>query len=269
MKKIIGLLALGFVLCLTACGSKTSTSKKIKIDGSTSMEQYINLLVEGLPQAHSDLSIEAQFTGSTSGIESLVKGSVDLASSSRSLSKEEKDKGLVENIVAIDGIGIIVDKDNQVNNLTKDQAIGIFTGKITNWKEVGGKDQAIVVIGRESGSGTRGAFEEILGVKNKSKYAQEIDSTGAVIAKVSQTPGSIGYVSLANIKDTVKAVSFEGVACNEANVANQSYKISRPFILVSKDSLDKQDEKIKRLFDYIKSEDGKKIIKQAGLVESK
>lgn len=266
MKKttLIGIMLL-LVIGLTGC--EYSTRDKIKINGSTSMEELTSLLVEAVPEKYPELFIEAQFTGSSAGIESLIKGTSDIANSSRGLTEKEKAQGLVENVVAIDGISIITGKDNKVNNLTKQQIRDIFQRKITNWQEVGGADEAIVLLGRESGSGTRGAFEEILGLENKCKYSQEIDSTGAVIAKVAATPGAIGYASLADLTSKVKSLAIDGVSCTRKNIANGKYGVSRPFIMVTKGKMEKQGQGIKKIFKYLESDEGEAIIRKAGLVK--
>ena len=160
------------------------------------MEKMCGALMEAFMEEYPNVTVTTEYTGSGAGIESVTSGAVDIGNASRALSDKEKSAGIEENIVAIDGIAMITDKNNKVTNVTKQQLTDIYTGKITNWKDLGGSDEAIVVIGREAASGTRGAFEELLEVKNKCAYAQELDSTGAVLAKVAATPGAIGYVSL-------------------------------------------------------------------------
>ena len=213
-----------------------------------------------------NLTIEPQFTGSGTGIQSAIAGTADIGNSSRALKDEEKAEGLVENIVAIDGIAVVVDKANTVTNLTQDQLKQIYTGAITNWKEVGGADQQIVVIGREASSGTRGAFEEILEIEEKCKYAQELNETGAVMAAVAATPGAIGYVSLDNVDDSVIAVSLDGVAPSEDTVKDGSYALQRPFVMATKGEVSEQSEAVKAVFDFINSEDGQAVIEAVGLV---
>lgn len=199
MKKVLSMgLALAAALSLTACGggstssSGESLSGKVSLNGSTSMEKYVTALGEGFKEKYPDMTVETQFTGSSAGVQALIDGQCDIADSSRSLTPAEKKKGLVENVVAIDGIAISLNKKNKVNNVTAKQLADIYTGKITNWKQLGGADEKIVVIGRESASGTRAAFEELLKVENKCKYAQELDNTGAVVAKCASTTGAIG-----------------------------------------------------------------------------
>ena len=168
----------------------------VTMAGSTSMEKLANALAEAFMEKNPGVSVTAEFTGSSAGLESLAAGSVDIGNASRALSDDEKSTGAVENIVAIDGIAVITDTANTVTDVTSEQLASIYTGEITNWSELGGADEQIVVIGREAGSGTRGAFEELLGIEDQCNYAQELDSTGAVLAKVAATPGAIGYVSL-------------------------------------------------------------------------
>ena len=176
MKKL-GILLLTCLLAvgLVGCGEdnkndststdNTELSGKVSLDGSTSMEKFVNGLKEAMAEKYPNLLLEPQFTGSGTGIQSCIAGTADIGNSSRALKDEEKAQGLVENIVAIDGIAVVVDKDNTIGGVTKDQLIKIYTGQIKNWKEINGKDQKIVVIGREASSGTRGAFEEILDVE--------------------------------------------------------------------------------------------------------
>ena len=174
-----------------------------------------------------------------------------------------------ENIVAIDGIAVIVHPDNDVEDLTTDQLKKIYTGEITNWSEVGGADEAIVVVGREAGSGTRGAFEEILEVEDACKYAQELNETGAVVAKVGETEGAIGYVSLDNVKDSVKALKLDGVEASEETIKDGSYSLQRPFVMATKGKISEQSEAVQAIFEFIDSEAGQKVIEQVGLVSAK
>ena len=179
---------------------------------------------------------------------------------------EEKAKGIVENIVAIDGIAVVTDPSNKVENLTKDQLIAIYSGTTTSWKDLGGDDQPIVVIGRESGSGTRTAFEELLKLEDKCKYSNELDSTGAVMAKVASTPGSIGYVSLDVLDKTVKTFKLENIDPTPENIKAGSYFLSRPFVMATKGDISKQNDNVKALFDYIHSDEGKELVKSVGLI---
>lgn len=215
------------------------------------------------------MTVQAEFTGSSAGIESVLVGQCDVGDSSRALKDDEKAKGAVENIVAIDGIAVVVDPSNAVDGLSKDELTGIYDGSITNWKDVGGSDMPIVVVGREAGSGTRGAFEELLGLEDACKYANELDSTGAVMAKVASTPGSIGYVSLDVVDDTVKAVKLDDVEPTEENIKAGSYFLSRPFVMATKGEISEQNELVQALFDYVYSAEGDDLIKSVGLITTK
>ncbi|MGN0436117.1 MAG: substrate-binding domain-containing protein, partial [Wujia sp.] len=164
------------------------------------------------------------------------------------------------------GIAIIVDKDNTVNDLSQDDLTKIYTGEISNWSELGGADEAIVVIGREPGSGTRDAFEELLGVEDACEYAQELDSTGAVLAKVAATQGAIGYVSLDVVDSSVIAVKLDGIDATEANIIAGTYLLQRPFVMATKGEISEQNELVQAWFDYINSDEGKEIIRSAGLI---
>lgn len=248
----------------TTNGSKLSGS--ITMVGSTSMEKLANAVAEDFMNKNKGVTVNAEFIGSGAGVEAVNKGTADIGNSSRNLKDSEKEAGAVENIVAIDGIAVIIDKANTVTNLTKDQLISIYKGEINRWSELGGDDMPIVVIGREAGSGTRGAFEEILGVEDACKYANELDNTGAVMAKVASTKGAIGYVSLDVVDDTVTAVALEGVAVNAENIKAGDYFLSRPFVMATKGEISEQSELVKAFFDYLKSEEGKAIIQSVGLI---
>lgn len=241
-------------------------SGTITMAGSTSMEKLANATAESFMAKYPDVTVTAEFTGSSAGVESVLAGSVDIGNSSRNLKDEEKAAGAVENIVAIDGIAVVTDKDNTVTGLDKQQLIDIYTGKIKNWSEIGGADQAIVVIGREAGSGTRGAFEEILEVVDGCTYASELDSTGAVMAKVASTPGAIGYVSLDVVDDTVIALDLDGVAATAENIKAGKYFMSRPFVMATKGEISEQSEAVQALFEYLASDEGKELITSAGLI---
>ena len=238
----------------------------ITMAGSTSMEKFANALAESFMEVYPNVTVQAEFTGSSAGIEAVLAGQCDIGNSSRNLTEDEIAKGAAENIVAIDGIAIVTDAANTVSDLTKDQLIAIYSGETTNWSDLGGADQPIVVVGREAGSGTRGAFEEILGLEDACKYANELDSTGAVMAKVASTPGSIGYVSLDVLDDTVKALTLEGVEANEENIKSGDYFLSRPFVMATKGAIEEQSELIQALFDYVYSEEGDALIQDVGLI---
>lgn len=241
-------------------------SGTISLAGSTSMEKLCEAMSESFMEKYPGITVTVEYTGSGAGLESLASGSVDIGDASRSLKDEEKAAGSVENIVAIDGIAVIEDKDNGVTNVSAEDLAKIYKGEVKNWSELGGKDESIVVIGREAGSGTRDAFEELLDIADSCAYAQELDSTGAVLAKVASTPGAIGYVSLDVVDDTVTAVSIDGTEPTEEQILAGNYLLSRPFVMATKGEISEQNDLVKTWFDYIASEDGKNVIKQVGLI---
>ncbi|MBO5056641.1 MAG: phosphate ABC transporter substrate-binding protein PstS family protein [Lachnospiraceae bacterium] len=244
----------------------TDLSGSVSMAGSTSMEKLANAVAESFMAKYPGVTVTAEFTGSSAGVEAVTAGSVDIGNSSRALKEEEKAAGVVENIVAIDGIAVVVDPANTVTGLTKDQLISIYTGKTKNWSEVGGEDAPVVVVGREAGSGTRGAFEELLEVEDACAYASELDSTGAVIAKVASTPGAIGYVSLDAIDDSVTALALEGVEATADNIKGGSYFLCRPFVMATKGEISEQSEAVQALFEYLASDEGKEVISGVGLI---
>ncbi len=245
---------------------KADLSGAITMAGSTSMEKLANSAAEAFMAKYSGVTVSPEFTGSSAGIEALNAGTIDIGNSSRNLKEEEKSAGAVENIVAIDGIAVILDGKNTVTNLTKDQLVQIYKGEVTNWKDLGGVDQPIVVVGREAGSGTRGAFEELLKIEDACKYSNEINSTGGVMAKVASTPGAIGYVSLDVVDDTVIAVSIDGVEPTEENIKAGTYLLSRPFVMATKGEISAQNDLVKAFFEFMKSDEGKELIKNVGLI---
>ena len=241
-------------------------SGNISMAGSTSMEKLANAAAESFMAKYPGVMVTAEFTGSSAGVEAVTAGSVDIGNSSRALKDSEKEAGAVENIVAIDGIAVVVDPANTVADLTKQQLTDIYTGKVKNWSEVGGQDGVIIVVGREAGSGTRGAFEELLEIEDACAYANELDSTGAVMAKVASTPGAIGYVSLDVIDDSVIAVELEGVAPTVENIKAGDYFLSRPFVMATMGEVSEQNATVQAFFEYLKSEEGKEVIEAVGLV---
>ncbi|MEY8354409.1 phosphate ABC transporter substrate-binding protein [Lachnospiraceae bacterium 54-53] len=238
----------------------------ISMVGSTSMEKFATALGEVFMEKYPDVTVQAEFVGSGAGIEAVTSGTADIGNSSRNLKDEEKEKGVAENIVAIDGIAVVTDPANTVENLTKDQLINVYNGTTTNWKDLGGSDQPIVVIGRESGSGTRSAFEELLKLEDACKYSNELDSTGAVMAKVASTPGAIGYVSLDVLDDTVKTFKLEDIEPTPENIKAGAYFLSRPFVMATKGEISEQSDLVQALFDYIYSDEGKELVKSVGLI---
>lgn len=250
----------------TSADKYADLSGSVSMSGSTSMEKLANAVAESFMEKYPNVTVTAEFTGSSAGIESVLAGSVDIGNSSRNLKDDEKSAGAAENIVAIDGIAVVADPANKVEDLTKDQLVSIYTGETKNWSEVGGDDQAIVVVGREAGSGTRGAFEELLDIADACVYANELDSTGAVMAKVASTPGAIGYVSLDVVDDSVKALKLDGVDATEENIKAGNYALSRPFVMATKGEISEQKTEVQALFDYLTSDEGKALIKSVGLI---
>ncbi len=244
-------------------------SGSISMVGSTSMEKLANALSEAFMEEYPEVTVTAEFVGSGAGIEAVTNGTADIGNSSRSLKDEEKAAGVVENVVAIDGIAVCVDPANEVADLTKEQLTNIYNGTVTNWKEVGGADKPIIVIGREAGSGTRGAFEELVDLKDACKYANELDSTGAVIAKVASTPGAIGYASLDALDDSVKALSLEGVEATAENIKAGNYFLSRPFVMATKGEISEQNDLVQAWFDFVLGDEGQQVASEVGLITVK
>ena len=247
----------------------TDLSGSMSMVGSTSMEKLANALSEAFMEEYPDVTVTAEFVGSGAGIEAVTNGTADIGNSSRSLKDEEKAAGVVENVVAIDGIAVCVDPANEVADLTKEQLTNIYNGTVTNWKEVGGADEPIIVIGREAGSGTRGAFEELVDLVDGCKYANELDSTGAVIAKVASTPGAIGYASLDALDDSVKALSLEGVEATAENIKAGNYFLSRPFVMATKGEISEQNDLVQAWFDFVLGDEGQQVASEVGLITVK
>ena len=282
MKKLLSLAltaALAFSV-LTACGSKTDDSSDkdsgndaqtaaisgtVSTDGSTSMEKVINSLGESFMAMNKDVKFTYNPTGSGSGIQAVSEGRCDIGLSSRALKSDEKESGLTETVLALDGIAIVVSPENPVSDLDVDTIAKIYTGEITNWKDVGGNDAEIVLIGREAGSGTRDGFESITDTKDACQYRQELTSTGDVINTVSQNPDAIGYASLSAVGDSVKALTVGGVEATEATVKDGSYVVQRPFVLVTKEGTELSPA-AQAFFDYALSADAASIIAAAGAV---
>mgnify|MGYP001509296987 CR=1 FL=1 len=282
MKKFLtlALTAVMALSLLTACGSKndnsadtntdgsnteTTLSGTVSTDGSTSMEKVINSLGESFMLANKDVKFTYNPTGSGSGIQAVSEGRCDIGLSSRALKDDEKASGLTETILALDGIAIVVNPENPVSDLDIDTIAKIYTGEITNWKDVGGNDAEIVLIGREAGSGTRDGFESITDTKDACQYRQELTSTGDVINTVSQNPDAIGYASLSAVGDSVKALTVGGVEATEATVKDGSYVVQRPFVLVTKEGTE-LSAAAQAFFDYATSADAASVISAAGAV---
>ena len=266
MKKIIVLLitALLAVCAFTGCGSNKDS---VATDGSTSMNKVIGALGEAF-EADTGITVTYNATGSGAGIQAVLEGRCDIGLSSRSLKEEEKASGLDGTVLALDGIAIIVNPSNPISDLDVETIAKIYIGEIRNWKEIGGHDAEIVLIGREAGSGTRDGFESITDTEDQCEYRQELTSTGDVITTVAGNPDAIGYASLASVKGTVKALTVDGIAPSEAAIRDGSYVVQRPFVLVTKK--DKVlSEHAQMFFDYMTSEAANEIISGAGVVPVK
>ena len=265
MKKIFAMIMVAALSlsALTGCGGDQTTGS-VSTDGSTSMEKVIGALGEAF-QNDTGNTFTYNPTGSGSGIKAVQEGRCDIGLSSRDLKDEEKAAGLNATVLAYDGIAIIVNPENPVADLSLETIADIYTGEIANWSEVGGNDAEIVLIGREAGSGTRDGFESITDTEDACQYRQELTSTGDVITTVSQNPDAIGYASVASVKDTVKAVTVDGVAAVEENIKNGSYVVQRPFVLVTRTDSELSDA-ASDFFTYVTSADACEIISAAGVV---
>ena len=265
MKKFVTLITIVSLMltAMTGCGKTVSGS--VSTDGSTSMEKVIGALGEAFEENNSGVTFTYNPTGSGSGITAVAEGRCDIGLSSRNLKDEEKAQGLTETILALDGIAVIVNPDNPVNDLDLETIGRIYRGEITNWKDIGGNDLEIVLIGREAGSGTRDGFESITDTEDVCKYRQELTSTGDVITTVAGNPAAIGYASLASVKETVKALSVSGIMPTEETVKDGSYVVQRPFVLVTRSNVE-LSEAAQKFFDYITSSEANEIISSAGAV---
>ena len=264
MNKILTTVLVIALAALTLAGCAKKDTSPVTTDGSTSMEKVIGTLGEAFKEK-GGIDVTYNPTGSGSGITAVQEGTCDIGLSSRALKDEEKSAGLKETVLAYDGIAIIVHPDNPVSDLSVEQIAKLYTGEITNWKDVGGNDAEVVLIGREAASGTRDGFESITGTKDKCQYRQELTSTGDVITAVSQNPDAIGYASLASIKDSVKALNVDGVTPSEATVKDGSYKIQRPFVFVTNKSVT-LSEQAQAFVDFATSKDAADLIRTAGAV---
>lgn len=264
-KKILSILltAITTVTLLTGCGGEKGGT--VATDGSTSMEKVIGALGEAFETSNSGVTFTYNPAGSGSGIKAVLEGRCDIGLSSRDLKEDEKSQGLEATVLAYDGIAIIVNPENAVSDLDIETIAKIYTGEITNWSEAGGADGEIVLIGREAGSGTRDGFESITGTEDACKYRQELTSTGDVITTVAGNPNAIGYASLASVKDSVKALSIEGVMPTEETIKDGSYVVQRPFVLVTKTD-SKLSETAQKFYDYVTSADANEIIYAQGVV---
>lgn len=287
MKKLFSLaLAAAMALSmLTGCGGNSSNANDangsdaqgsqagqteqlngvVNTNGSTSMEKVMQVLIEAFQEQQPNVTVNYTGSGSGAGVTSAIDGTADLGLASRALKSEEEGKGAQARIVALDGVAIVVNPENTVEDLTVDQIAQIFKGEITNWKDLGGADEEIAVYGREAGSGTRGAFEELVGVEDACKYLNEYSSTGDVIGNVASNPSAIGYASLSAVRDNVKAVKVNGVDCTEATVQDGTYEIQRPFVMITKDGTQLSDA-AQAFLDFAMSADAASLIAQAGAV---
>ena len=267
MKKIICLaLALAMVLTLSLSACAKGLSGTVSTNGSTSMEKVVGILSEQFMEDNSDVTVTYDATGSGTGIEAVANGTCDIGLASRGLKDVETEKGLVATTVALDGIAIIVNAECPVEDLTVEQIADIFTGKVTSWEDFGGKGD-IACIGREAGSGTRDGFESITGTKDTCVLAQELTSTGAVIAAVKSSPNAIGYASLSAVEgqEGIRVLTVNGVACTEETVLDGSYVVQRPFNLVTVEGKE-LSQAAKAFFDYMLSAEASGLIVKAGAV---
>lgn len=243
-------------------------AQTIVMAGSTSMEKFANMLAECYREAHPGVTVTAEFTGSSAGVQAVLLGRADIGLSSRALTTAEEASGAAAYVIAMDGIAVITDRDNPVTALTTKQLADIYTGQIRDWQELGGRKQPIVVAGREAGSGTRSAFEELLGIEDRCYYANELDSEGAMLARIASTPGAVGYVSFDVLNDTVCALSLDGVEATAERVKTGSYPLCRSFLLVTKGALEEQSRQVQGIFAYLQTEEGGKLMRDAGLIVS-
>lgn len=281
MKKFLGIAVAACLMaaCFAGCGTtdnkgnanatnkpgNEAVSGTVSTDGSTSMEKVIKYLSESFSEENKNVKITYNPTGSGTGITAVSEGRCDIGLSSRDLKDEEKQSGLKGTVVALDGIAIAVNPENTVEDLTVEQIADLYTGKITNWKDVGGKDAPVVLIGREAASGTRDGFESITKTKDSCKYSQELSSTGDVIQTVASNPNAIGYASLASVKETVKALKVNSVAPSTATVQDGTYKIQRDFVFVTKEGKE-LSKAAQAFFDWVVSGKADSLIEKAGAV---
>lgn len=302
MKKIFALLlALAMVTALVACGSSSNSgttpadnnisasdtndtntdgndagtddadsgespsdlSGNVATGGSTSMQELMEIFQETFRELYPNVNVTYEPTGSSAGITGVQEQTLDIGLSSRNLHDDEE--GLTSLTVALDGIDIIVNTANPVEDLSLEQIASIATGEITNWSELGGDDAEIVVIGREASSGTRDGFESIVGVADECVYAQELTSTGAVIAAVQSNQYAIGYASMAAVTEEVKAVTVNGVACSEETVQDGTYAIQRPFNFILNEEAE-LSEAAGAFLEFTQSEEAAELIALAGAV---
>lgn len=259
-KSSLGIIALLLCMMIPGCGNRAGVST----DGSTSMSKVIGALSEAY-EAETGVAVSYNGTGSGSGIQAVLEGRCDIGLSSRNLKEKEVADGLTATVLAYDGIVLIVNPNNAINGLSRETVAEIYTGQITNWKELGWQDAPIVLIGREAGSGTRDGFEAITDTQGRCPYRQELTSTGDVITTVATNPNAIGYASLASVKETVKVLSVDGVVPCEETVKSGNYAIRRPFVLVTKEGAELSNE-AQDFLAYVTSEKAREIILSVGVV---
>ena len=264
-QKLLGLVMAAAVVGSLLAGCAQKLSGTVATDGSTSMEKVIGALGEAFMEQNDGVTFTYNPTGSGSGIQAVQEGRCDIGLSSRDLKDEEAASGLTATVLAYDGIAVIVHPDNPVADLDVETIAKLYTGEIANWKDVGGSDAPVVLIGREAGSGTRDGFESVTGTKDKCQYRQELTSTGNVITAVAQNPDAIGYASLASLDDSIRALTVGGVAPSEETVKDGSYAIQRPFVLVTKTDT-KLSDAAQAFFDFATSADASALISKAGAV---
>ncbi len=265
VQKALSLVMAAAVTAAMLAGCSGKVSGTVSTDGSTSMEKVIGALGEAFQNENSGVTFTYNPTGSGSGIAAVQEGRCDIGLSSRNLKDEEAASGLTATVLALDGIAVIVHPDNPVSDLDVETIAKLYTGEIANWKDAGGNDAPVVLIGREAGSGTRDGFESITGTSEKCQYRQELTSTGNVITAVAQNPDAIGYASLASLSDSVKALTVAGAAPTEETVRDGSYVIQRPFVLVTRTEAALSDA-AQAFFDFATSSDAAELISQAGAV---
>ena len=269
MRKSLAVISVCLGAAVVACGCRTEeqTSGNIQLAGSTSMEELCVALSESYMEKNPNVTVTAEYIGSTAGIEALLSGAADIGTSSRNLTQEEKDQGVVENVVAKDGIAVIVNPAvTGVEALSSQQIADIYIGNITNWQEVGGPDMPIITIGHEAGSGTRDPFEETLNIVDKCKYSNEMSGSGPVITKVGETEGAVGYCSSALINDSVIAVAVDGAEPKKENIQNGTYRLTKTMVMATMGEIGEQNQLVQDFFDFVYSDDGRSLAELVNLI---
>ena len=251
----------------TKADSKAALSGELTLTGSTSMADVSNALAEAFMKKNDKVTVSVGGNGSGEGPTAVNDGTANIGMLSRGLKDSENPSGFEQYVIGFDGVAVIVHPQSSVKELSMSDLADIFSDKISNWSELGGADAPIQCIGREAASGTRGAFEEIVGIKDAAVYAEEQNSTGNVKQAVASNPNAIGYVSLSSLDESVIALSIDGVSATEENVASGSYKLQRPFLMITKK--DSADALTKAFLEFVYSEEGMKIIKDDGVVPNK